>query len=138
MFYASGAKPSGLVEPAQSRLPNVGSDLVVVFVAIFWAKTTRRSKTPSHTIAEATRSMEPVAHSQVVHEWIWFEMPVWHIKGHDHPLTADEQDGLLDFVPAGSATSCCFISGLPRPNVCGEHTLPAARGKHFLGRKKVE
>ena len=26
----------------------------------------------------------------------WFEMPVWHIKGYDHPLTTNEQDDLLD------------------------------------------
>src|ERR1035441_181187 len=26
----------------------------------------------------------------------WFEMPVWHIKGYDHPLTSNQQDDLLD------------------------------------------
>jgi hypothetical protein len=26
----------------------------------------------------------------------WFEMPVWHIKGYDHSLSADEQDDLFD------------------------------------------
>src|ERR1019366_8631552 len=53
--YASGAKRSGLVEPAQSRLQ--------MWDRIWWssslpysgAKTTAAAETPSHTIAEATR-----------------------------------------------------------------------------------
>jgi hypothetical protein len=53
--YASGAKRSGLVETAQSRLQ--------MWDQIWWssslpysgAKTTAAVETPSHTIAEATR-----------------------------------------------------------------------------------
>jgi hypothetical protein len=54
--YAAGAMRSGLVEPAQSRLQ--------MWDRLWWssslsysdAKTTAWAETPSHTIAEATRS----------------------------------------------------------------------------------
>ena len=67
----------------------------------------------------------------------WFEMPVWHIKGYDHSLTRDEQDGLLNLFRLNQRRLVAHF-GSPTAQRVGRAYAPGGAREVFSGRQKVE
>jgi hypothetical protein len=60
-------------------------------------------------------------------------MPVWHIKGYDHPLTTDEQDGLFDLLRLNQRRLVAHF-GSPTAQRVGRAYAPGGAREVFLGK----